>query len=348
MLISKPQVIDADGHIYENHEEIEEYFEGKYRGMRRARAYALFPSLDGWPRGLGAGRPDKVTETKPEDVIKFVETLGVDYTVLYPTAALAIGLVQDPGWAGSLSRAYNNWFNARYIKKDSRLKGVAVLPIQDPQSAAAELRYAVEKLDMVGAFLPSATVMNKGFGHPDFRPIFAAAQDLGVPLGIHGAPSRGFGFDFFEDQGQVHALEHPFPLMIQFTSIICDGVLEQFPKLKIAFLEAGCGWLPYMMDRLDYEYETRGARSFPNLKKKPSDYVKDCPVYVTCEPEETSLAHVTQVIGDDRIMFPSDYPHERVYGEFLKDIPELLKRPELSDATKQKILYDNAKEFYRI
>ncbi len=105
-------------------------------------------------------------------------------------------------------------------------------------------------------------------------------------LGVHGAPSRGFGFDFFEDQGQVHALEHPFPLMIQFTSIICDGVLERFPKLKIAFLEAGCGWLPYMMDRLDYEYETRGARSFPNMKKKPSDYVKDCPVYVSCEPEE--------------------------------------------------------------
>ena len=176
MQISKPKVIDADGHIYENHEEIEEYFEGKYRGMRRARAYALFPSLDGWPRGLGAGRPDKVTETKPEDVIKFVETLGVDSTVLYPTAALAIGLVQDPNWAGSISRAYNNWFNARYIKKDSRLKGVAVLPIQDPQSAAEELRYAVEKLDMVGAFLPSATVMNKAFGHPDFRPIFRAAQ----------------------------------------------------------------------------------------------------------------------------------------------------------------------------
>lgn len=103
--MQKPKVIDADGHIYENHEEIEEYFEGKYHGMRRARAYALFPSLDGWPRGLGAGRPDKVTETKPDDVVKFVETLGVDYTVLYPTAALAIGLVQDPaGRARSRAR----------------------------------------------------------------------------------------------------------------------------------------------------------------------------------------------------------------------------------------------------
>jgi predicted TIM-barrel fold metal-dependent hydrolase len=346
--MQRPKVIDADGHIYENHEEIEEYFEGRYRGMRRARAYALFPSLDGWPRGLGAGRPDKITETRPEDVIKFIDHMGLESTVLYPTAALAIGLVQDAGWSCSISRAYNNWFHARYIKKNSRLKGVAVLPLQNPQAAADELRHAVEKLDMVGGFLPSATVMNKALGHPDFHPIYRAAEALGVPIGIHGAPSRGFGFDYFEDQGQVHALEHPFPLMIQFTSIVCDGVLERFPKLKIAFLEAGCGWLPYMMDRLDYEYETRGGRSFPNMKKKPSDYVKDCPVYVTCEPEETSLAYVTQVIGADRLMFPSDYPHERVYGEFLKDIPELLARPELTDSTKQKILYDNPKEFYRI
>ena len=346
--MNRPKVVDADGHIYENHEEIEEYFEGAYRGMRRARAYSLFPSLDGWPRGLGVGRPDKVTETKPEDVTKFVDAMGLESTVLYPTAALAIGLVQEPGWACAISRAYNNWFHARYIRKDSRLKGVAVLPIQDPPGAAEELRHAVEKLDMVGAFLPSATVLNKGFGHPDFLPIFREAEQLGVPLGVHGAPSRGFGFDFFEDQGQVHALEHPFPLMIQFTSIICDGVLEKFPGLKIAFLEAGCGWLPYMMDRLDYEYETRGGRSFPHIKKKPSDYVKDCPVYVTCEPEETSLKHVMEVVGEDRVMFPSDYPHERVYGEFLKDIPELLKRPELSDQAKRKILYDNAKEFYRI
>ena len=92
------------------------YFEGKYRGMKRACAYSLFPSLDGWPRGLGAGRPGKVTETRPEEVIKFVENMGLESTVLYPTAALAIGLVQEPAWACAISRAYNDWFHARYSK----------------------------------------------------------------------------------------------------------------------------------------------------------------------------------------------------------------------------------------
>ena len=108
------KVIDADGHIYENHGEIEEHFEGKYRGMRGARAYPLFPSLDGWPCGLGTACPDKVTETKPEDVGKFLDAMQLECTVLYPTAALTIGLVQEPAWAGTAPRTYNNWFHALY------------------------------------------------------------------------------------------------------------------------------------------------------------------------------------------------------------------------------------------
>jgi hypothetical protein len=217
--MTRPKVIDADGRIYEHHEEIEEFFEGKYRSMRRARAYALFPSLDGCPRGLGAGRPDKVTETRPEDVIKLPDHMALESTAL-----------SDCGprhWFGARSKraassvaGHNNWFHACYIKKDSRLKGVAVLPVQNPQAAVDELRYAVEKLDMVGAFLPSATVMNKAFGHPDFHPIFRAAEDLGVPLGIHGAPSRGRLTS--RHQGKCTPSSIPFAYD-PFTSIVCDG-----------------------------------------------------------------------------------------------------------------------------
>ena len=85
-------IIDADGHIYENHEEIEQYFGGKYRGLRRAHAYPLFPSLDGWPRGLAHDRPEKITETRPEDVLRLLDEMGIESAVLYPTAGLAIGL----------------------------------------------------------------------------------------------------------------------------------------------------------------------------------------------------------------------------------------------------------------
>ena len=103
--MQNPKVIDADGHIYENHEEIEEYFEGKYRGMRRARAYPLFPSLDGRPRGLGAGRPDKATETRPEDAIKFVDNMGLEAPcVIRPPASLSASCKIRNRHAPSLGR----------------------------------------------------------------------------------------------------------------------------------------------------------------------------------------------------------------------------------------------------
>jgi predicted TIM-barrel fold metal-dependent hydrolase len=338
-------IIDADGHVLEKDRELADFLEGRYREMQRNETYGFFPSLDGWHRGFSAA--GKETDVPAARWLEFLDELGVRLSVLYPTAGLAHGLIQDPNWACAVARAYNNWVAERYTRESPRLKAVALLPVQMPEEAAKELKRAKE-IGLVAGLLPAVTVLHKGYGHKDFDPIYREAERLDVPLAVHGAPSRGMGFDFFDKFIQVHTLEHPFAILIQFTHMIYEGVFERFPKLRVAFLEAGSGWLPYMMDRLDYEYGTRGASSFRQIKKKPSDYVKECPVYVTCEPEETSLAYVAKVIGDDRLMFPSDYPHERVYGEFLKDIPELLARPELSDHTKQKILYDNAKEFYRI
>ena len=88
-----------------------------------------------------------------------------------------------------------------------------------------------------------------------------------MPLAIHGAPSRGLGFDFFESFVEVHALEHPLPLMIQLTNMIFQGVFELFPQLRVAYLEAGAGWMPFMMDRLDEDFERRGKKWAPRLKQ---------------------------------------------------------------------------------
>ena len=85
-------------------------------------------------------------------------------------------------------------------------------------------------------------------------------------------------------------LEHPFPLMIQFTSIVCDGVLEKFPETENCLPRSGLRLAALHDGSVGLRIRNPRRRSFPSLKKKPSDYVKDCPVYVTCEPEETSLA----------------------------------------------------------
>jgi predicted TIM-barrel fold metal-dependent hydrolase len=256
-------------------------------------------------------------------------------------------LIQDHNWACGVARAYNNWVAARYTGESARLKAVALLPVQVPEEAAKELERAKD-LGLVAGLMPAVTVLHKGYGHQDFDPIYRAAERLDMPLAVHGAPSRGMGFDFFDKFIEVHTLEHPFAILIQFTHMIYEGVFERFPKLRVAYLEAGSGWLPYMMDRMDEEYEKPHKAGAPALKKKPSEYIRSGQVWATCEVEERALIQVLRQFNPRCLMWPSDYPHERLPDMFKHDIPEFLAREDISDAEKKMILHDNPKNFYRL
>ena len=338
-------IIDADGHILEENDEIEDYFEGPWEGHRRHKVFTLFPSLDGWPRGAVKGLK-KATQTSPESWTAFIDGAGIDAAVLYPTAGLGFGLIQDSDWACALARAYNNWFHDKYTRTNPRLKGVAILPVHDVPQAIIELRHAVTEQGMVAGLLPAVNVLHKGFGHSDFHPLYEEAQRLDCPLAIHGAPSQGLGFDFLQTMSMIHTLEHPIAQMIQLASMVLDGVFELFPKLRVGYLEAGAGWVPYMMERMDDKFHVDRKRKHFPLKKLPSEYMKEGNVFVTCELDEKILDVVARELGEDTLMYPSDFPHEKAVGEFGTDIPEFLERPDLSTGLKKKILYDNAKRFY--
>lgn len=340
-------VIDADGHVLEADAELEQYFDGDYKGHRRTGTFSIFPSLDGWPRGFVRGI-DKVTKVTSDSWIQFIEGSKISAAVLYPTAGLSLGLIQDPDWACVVARMYNNWLFDRYCKVDARLKGVALLPVHNPPEAAAELHRAVKEQRMVAGLLPAVTMLNKGYGHQDFHPIYKAAQELNVPLTVHGAVSRGLGFDFLQTMSMIHTLEHPIAQMIQLTSVVLDGVFDLFPKLRMGFLEAGAGWIPYMMDRMDEKFHIdRKRRHFP-LSRKPSDYFKNGNIYITCETDEKTLDVVVREMGEDYLMYPTDFPHEREAGAFAKDIPEFWERGDLSERVKRKVFSENAKRFYNM
>ena len=340
-------VIDADGHVLESEKEIELYFEGDYKGVKRSGVFSIFPSLDGWPRGFVKGL-DKISTTTAESWIQFVDGSKLDAAVLYPTAGLSFGLIQDPDWACVVARAYNNWLYDRYCKVDSRLKGVAILPVHEPKEAAKELHHAVTEQEMVAGLLPAVTMLNKGYGHVDFHPIYEEAQKLNVPLAVHGAVSRGLGFDFLQTMSMIHTLEHPLAQMIQLTSVVLDGVFDLFPKLRMGFLEAGAGWIPYMMDRMDEKFHIDRKRKHFPLSKRPSEYFKSGNVYITCETDEKTLDTVVREMGEDYMMYPTDFPHEREAGIFAKDIPEFWERTDLSERVKRKVFSENAKRFYNL
>jgi predicted TIM-barrel fold metal-dependent hydrolase len=252
-------------------------------------------------------------------------------------------------YAINVARAYNRWLHASHLQPEPRLKAPALLPLQDPKAAAAELRFAVEELGMVGGLLTSVTWNMRPLGEPEFEPVYAEAERLDVPLILHGGTTQGLGLDMLRRWPAAHALEHPLPLFIHLTSMVYEGVFDRHPTLRVGFFEAGSGWLPFMMDRLDYDAHALGQNdpSIGALRRKPSEYIQQH-VYVTCEPGERFLPMMVQAVGEGKIMYASDFPHELEYEEYPEDIEELAERSDLSETSRRNILRNTAEAFYKL
>jgi hypothetical protein len=125
-----------------------------------------------------------------------------------------------------------------------------------------------------------------------------------------------------------------------------DGVPVRFPDLTIAYLEAGAGWIPYFLQRMDEEYEKRGAAEAKLLTQTPSEIVRSHSIYFSCEADEPLLPQALAYVGADRIMYASDFPHwDHSYPRSAK---ELADRTDISDADRRKVLAENARRFYRL
>ncbi len=330
------RVMDADGHINEDEEDIGSFLREPFAG--RKRFFASWPSLD------GRFRSPNVTATSASIWGNFLDSASVQAAVVYPTAGLAHGLIQDADWAVALASAYNDWIHARYSSQDPRLLAVALLSPQDVAASVKELRRAVNELGCVGGLLPAVTYDNAVFGKERFWPLYEEAVRLNKPIVFHGAPQLGLGLECFDSHLEAHVLEHAIPQFKQMVSVIYQGVFDHFPKLRVAFLEAGAGWLPYMADRMDYEYKARPGKA--GIKRLPSEYLAGENVYVACEPEEPGLAYTVQRFGAQRILYPTDFPHELAFDQYLEDLDEFKEREDLSSDARRSILWDNARRFY--
>ena len=331
-------ILDADGHVTESQDQIVKYLDEPYR--RRPRAAFFYP-WDGWDRRLLGTLGDSAGDA--ETWLRALDKGGVEQTVLYPTLGLFLSFLRDRQWAVALCRAYNTFLHEHFVKVSPRLQAVALLPIQDPEAAEVELRRAVRELGMVGAML--AADGPHVLGDSRFNGIYEEAQRLNVALGIHASGSHlgGAGVDLFPSFIQTHTCSHAFGQMRQLTSMIFDGVPERFPRLRIAFLEAGCGWAPYWMERMDDEYAKRASEA-PALRKKPSDYVRSGTIYFSCEADEWLLPQAMKLVGENQIVYASDFPHWD--HSYPGSLDEIKNRGDLSDGQKQKILGANARRLY--
>jgi len=255
----------------------------------------------------------------------------IDIAVLYPSVGLFLEAIEDAEVAEACCRVYNDWL-ADYCSADpARLIGTAGIPMQDVGAAVRELRRAAGDLGMKGAFIRPNPCKGRALHDPYFEPFWAAAAEIGIPIGLH--PS-GAG----DLPGTLQGLRVDAPIMghpsiffidnyIGFSHLVCGGVLERHPALKIVVLEAGGGWLAHWFDRFDH-FANVYSWMAPDLHLKPSEYFKrQC--WVSFDPDETTLPLLAPVIGEDRIVWASDYPHlDATFPGVVDELEEhLLKLP---------------------
>ncbi len=338
--------VDADGHIMERENEINEHIEQKYLGRGSLSFRQMLPSLDKFhtPRSRHI-EPEGIFDASvgPERWLEFLAKTGIESSVLYPTAGLSYGQVHFPEWAAAYARAYNDWFAEKYIKVSDRFKGVALIPVQDVKAAVKELRRAVKDLGMVCAMLPS-NGLDRHYGSDEFNPLYEEAEKLDCALAVHGGCYGDLGFNSFKVFPATRALGMPFPLAIHMTGMMSEGVFDRFPDLRVGFLEGGTAWIPLVLDRLNREVEYGGLQ----LKKDPIEYFRSGKVFVGCEGNEDVLVYCVNRIGHEVFMFCSDFPHEITMDNCMEEIDEIRDREELTDEQKQAILGDNARNFYKI
>jgi predicted TIM-barrel fold metal-dependent hydrolase len=353
------RIIDGDGHLFEDMEAIRQALELPYRDLVRGGG-GLFPPFDHMHSAKAVqtppqrdGRPEN---PGPEGWMRFLTDAGIDWTVLYPTYALAHGKIVSLDYAVAICRAYNDWLAATYVKRDRRFVGMAILPLQDPPEAAKELRRAVTELGFMGAVFPS-NGLAQPLGHKVYWPVYEEANRLGCCLAVHGSGHDRIGLDHMNMYVPVHALAHPWGLALHCSNILYNGIFERFPKVRMAFLEGGIAWLLMLVERLHASHETHfqyippgefGIRENVDPAKVIKELIAADRFYLGIETEEVTMAFALKLLGNRSFLYSSDFPHEVTLESCKYDIASLMESDEITEEDKAALLYANAERFYQL
>ncbi len=379
-----PGGIDADGHVLEPPDLWERYLEPRHRAralrIRKDEQGLEYLEIDGrpsklirkgMPAGLGAmdRRGGIVYEREAKTGLAYVDNapLGamdpaerlerldqenLERVFLYPTlSVLWVAECEDEEITQAYLRAYNRWIVDFCADSGGRLIPIAQLSLGDPEAAEAELRRAARD-GVRGVWVPPFVWTRKPVGHRDHHRVFAAAEECGLPLGLHpcfepkwAAPGR-FGemtsarYAFMLNVFAPDAVRHAFTSLFQY------GVFELFPELRVIVLESGASWIGYWLDRMDAVYESpQGAVVRGCLKEKPSFYFKR-QGWISADPDETTLAGMIPRVGEDRFFWASDFPHPDHPPDYLPNLMKIVR--ELPESARAGFLGRNVLRAYRI
>jgi predicted TIM-barrel fold metal-dependent hydrolase len=344
-------VIDADVHLVQQPDDsdVRPLMGSPYSDQ----AGPLLPTT-GWDATeYGRIKPNDWT---PDNYRRAMDQEGVDVSVLFPTRALLLSQIPRNGLPTGYSarardenlviaycRGYNDYV-AGICKADPRLKAAGVVPFQNVAAAVIEVKRAVTELGLVGIAL-SSLGLAEHVGAPTYWPIYQELERLNVPLLVHNLSYQGPGQDLRADsflfQDTVGGSMETFHTC---TALMYGGIPDKFPKLRIGVFNTGIGWVPFLMERMDKDFEGRNQEEAPLLKNAPSSHITGGNWYFATTYNEQSLPYVVETVGEDQIIFGSAYPEAD--SLFPGSVSSVRDRTDLSEKAKKKILGENAKELF--
>ena len=363
------KIIDADAHFYEPPDIWDKYMVGEECYDQRPRVdkvwgRAILQYTDG-QIAVGGNRElsSRILTEKfangydnwwsAESRLRDMDEQGWDIQVMLATnAAVSAAYNREPVVYAAMCRAYNNWANEYCSAAPERLKFCAQVPGELLDEMAVEMRRAVVEKGAVSIFLPQA-LDDKMWHHPDYDPIWQTASDLEVPLAIHGMDSATgkplLGERYNGVVGGARTVGtltvFPFENMLALAHFMLGGILDRYPNLRLLVLESNSGWLPFFLNRLENATGGRqGMAFFDNpLDATPTEYfLRQCAI--AADADEQTIKYVVDYVGNDNIVFNTDYPHADAPAPH-EPVEDMLAQP-LSDESKGKILWDNSVKIY--
>jgi len=298
----------------------------------------------------GEDRVRQQAGADPEERLRDMTRDGIDAEVIFPNKGLAMWATPDPQFAMAQCRVYNDWAWETFGAYNDRMSPAAAIATGDLEGSLAEVQRAA-KLGFRALTLPCKPIWgghdvdHPNYNLPMFDPLWAAIQDAGLPITFHVSTGRDPRAARGNGGAVVNYVSHALAPSIEPVANLCaSGVLTRFPRLRFATIEAGIGWVAWLLDAMDEAYRKHHFWVRPKLAMLPSEYFR-AHGFASFQEDPVGLALAESRNLVDCFMWGNDYPHhEGTWPHSAEAIERTMG--DLSDASRAKILGLNAARLF--
>jgi len=288
----------------------------------------------------------------PEERLRDHRRDGVDVEIVFPNKGLLVWATPDPKFSMAMCRAWNRWAREAYHGFETSILPMAAIAPGDREGTLQEIDWSARE-GLKGLTLPckphwgAPDAEQPNYNLPEFDWLWAAVCDVDLPVTFHVSTGRDPRAARGSGGAVVNYVTHSLsPTMEPVANLCASGVLQRFPKLRFATIEAGIGWVPWALEAMDEAYRKHHMWAFPKLDLLPSEYYRR-QGFSSFQEDIAGLALAEPLGLADNFLWANDYPHHE--GSWPHSAPAIERQMgHLSDDSRAKILGLNAARLFRI